>query len=194
MRVLLPPFMIYPLELKTAMLTTGLLLIAGHGYALMQPKTTQDFLRALPRSKPLGFVLLLIAAVWFWLLMKNIDLGEFSNWQTRILIFIPIAACLTWHYVEEFLAVRALGMIVLLAAEPLLESAFLRPEMSRLLLVSLVYVWVGFALFWIGMPFTLRDQIAWVSRSDGRWKAAALAGIAYGAALLLSLGMLHRAV
>jgi hypothetical protein len=192
MRVLLPPFMIYSLDLKTALLVVGLLLIAAHAFALLQPKAAQDFLRALPRSKPIGLVLLLIVTVWSWLLVKNIDLGEFSNWRPRLLIFVPVAAWLTWQYVDEFLAARALGMIVLLGAEPLLESAFLRPETGRLFLVTLVYVWVAFALFWIGMPYTLRDQIAWVSKNEGRWKSAAFAGIGYGVILLTLLATLRR--
>jgi hypothetical protein len=83
-------------------------------------------------------------------------------------------------------------MLVLLAAEPLLEAAWLRPEVSRLLLVTLVYVWITFALFWIGMPYTLRDQIDWVLRVPARWKIGCFAGIAYGAALLISRWTLHR--
>ena len=184
--------MIYSFDLKTAMLSVGALLILVHAYALLQPKTVRDFLVTLPRSRSAGLVLLLVVAVWSWLLTKSIDLGEFSNWRPKLLIFIPVATWLTWQYVEEFLAARCLGMLVLLAAEPLLEAAFLRPEMSRLFLVTLVYAWVSFALFWIGMPYTLRDQIAWVTKSDGRWKAAALAGIGYGAILIISLGTLHR--
>jgi hypothetical protein len=194
MRVLLRPFMIYSFDLKTALLAVGLLLIAGHGFALLRPKATRDFLRALPRSRSIGFVLLFVVAVWSWLLAANIDLGEFSNWRPTLKVFIPVAAALTWFYVEEFLAARCLGMLVLLAAEPLLEAAFLRPEMSRLFLVTLVYVWVSFALFWIGMPYTLRDQIAWVSRNDGRWKAAALVGIGYGTILIATIGTLQRLV
>ncbi len=185
--------MIYSFDLKTAILAVGLLLIAAHAFALLRPKATRDFLQTLPRSRSIGCILLLVVTIWSWLLAKNIDLGEFSNWRPKLLIFIPVAAWLTWQYVEEFLAARCLGMLVLLAAEPLLESAFLRPEMSRLFLVTLVYAWVAFALFWIGMPYTLRDQISWVTKTEGRWKTAALAGIGYGAILLLTLGTLHGA-
>ena len=132
------------------------------------------------------------ATVWSWWLVSTIDLGEFSNWRTRLEIIVPAAGVLAWLYVPEFLAVRALGMLVLLAAEPLLESAWLRPEMSRLLLVALVYVWVSFALFWIGTPYTLRDQIDWLLRTPARWKYACSGGIAYGAMLLISRWTLHR--
>jgi hypothetical protein len=186
--------MIYSLTLEKALLLTGLFLVAVHGYALVRAGKAREWLRAFPRSRSCGIVLLLIAALWSWLLIKNIDLGEFTNWRTRILIFIPIATYLTWRYVDELLAPRALGMVALLAAEPLLEAAWLRPEMSRLFLVTLAYVWIVFAVFWIGMPYTLRDQISWLVRSESRWKIAALAGLAYGALLLiLPLTLRHSA-
>lgn len=184
--------MIYSLSLEAALLITGLILIAAHAYAWVARESVQEGLRAFPRSPGWGLLLIAIAAVWSWWLIKTIDLGEFTNWRGRLLIIIPVAAFLTWRYVEEFLAVRALGMVALLAAEPLLESAWMRPEMIKLLLVTLVYVWIGFGLFWIGMPYTLRDQIRWLQRSPQRWQMACAAGIAYGAALLISALTLRR--
>lgn len=168
------------------MLLTGLFLLLTHGWALLKPRDARAWLRAFPRSKTLGVGLLAVAAIWSWLLIYRIDLGEFTNWRPRLLILIPIAFFLTVKYVEEFLAARALGMIALLAAEPLLEAAWLRPEVSRLFLVTLAYVWIGFAMFWIGMPYVLRDQISWVSKNEGRWRAAAFGGVIYGAVLLIS--------
>ena len=176
--------MIYPLKLELALVVTALFLLALHAIALMKPRESQAWLKAFPRSKTMGFLLFTIAAVWAEVLVYVMDLGEFTPWRPKVLVFIPIAYVLTLRFVEEFLAARALGMCVLLAAEPLLEAAFLRPEMSRLWLVSLVYVWIALALFWIGMPYTLRDQIGWVLAAEKRWRTAALAGLAYGALLL----------
>jgi hypothetical protein len=56
--------------------------------------------------------------------------------------------------------------------------------MTRLFLVALVYVWIVFAMFWVGTPYTLRDQITWVTGGEKRWRAAAFAGLAYGALLI----------
>lgn len=174
--------MIYPdwLQLKYTMLGVGLLLVVGHLLALVKPKAAQDWLRAFPRSRPAGVLLSIAAGAWFFFLVKLMDLGEFSTWRQTVLMLTPVATVLSILYMRDFLAVRALGTLVLLAAEPLLESAFMRPEQSRLLLVSLVYVWVLFAMFWVGMPYTLRNQITWVTASEKRWRAAAFAGIAYG--------------
>ncbi len=177
--------MIYPLSLELALVLTGLLLIGIHAIALAKSRETQGWLRALPRSKTMGWVLFTLAAVWSEILVYVIDLGEFTPWRPKLLVLIPIAYFLTLRYVEEFLAARALGMVVLLAAEPLLEAAFLRPEMSRLFLVTLVYVAIVFALFWIGMPYTLRDQVGWLTGAQSRWRAATCAGLAYGVLLLV---------
>ena len=184
--------MIYSLSLELALILTGLTLIAAHCFALARRSQLQRWLHAFPRSRSSGFVLLAIAAIWSWLLIANIDLGEFTNWRTRILVFIPIATVLTWKFVDEFLAVRALGMTALLGAEPLLEAAWMRPELTRLPLVIFAYALIGFAMFWIGMPYTLRDQIGWVTKHEGRWRTAAFAGIVYGAALLICALTLRR--
>ena len=86
---------------------------------------------------------------------------------------------------DEFLAVRALGMLLLLMAEPLLESAFLRPERSRLLLVALAYAWAVKGIFYVGMPYLMRDLILWVTKTRLRWNVMGAAGLAYGVALLI---------
>jgi hypothetical protein len=184
--------MIYSLSLETALLTVGILLIVAHGIALVQPDAVKAGLKTFPRSQFWGGLLLAFAALWFLWLVSNMDLGEFSNWRRTLKIGTPIAAVLAWLYVQEFLAVRALGMLVLLGAEALLEAAWMRPELSRLWLVSLVYVWITAALFWVGMPFTLRNQIDWVIAKPNRFKGAAIAGVAYGAILLISRLTLHR--
>ena len=159
------------------MLITGLFLVLVHGWALLNPREAKTWLQRFPRSRVWGIFLLTVATIWSWLLIYNIDLGEFTNWRPRLLVLIPIAAFLTAKYVDEFLAVRSLGMVALLAAEPLLEAAWMRPEWTRLFLVTLAYVWITIAMFWIGMPYILRDHAAWVIKEEGRWRAAALAGV-----------------
>ena len=184
--------MIYPLALGTAFIIAGLLLLVAHGLALFKPKAVQDWLRAFPRSRFWGTAMIVAATVWAWLLVTKVDLGEFSDWRFRLQLIVPIAGFLAWQYVDEFLSVRALGMVTLLAAEPLLEAAWLHPEGSRLVLVVLVYAYIVLAMFWIGMPYVLRDQIAWLTKNESRWRAAALAGVIYGALLLILVPTLHR--
>ena len=175
--------MIYSFSLQTVGLAVGLLLIALHLFALVNARESKQFLRVFPRSPWIGQALLIIDAIWSFALISTMDLGEFSSFKNAILIAIVVAAILTILYVEEFLAVRALGIFCLLAAEPLVEAAFLQPQTSRLLLTLLAYAWATLGMFWVGMPYLLRNQISWVSQTDRRWRAAAFGGIAYGAIL-----------
>ena len=178
--------MIYSFDLYTMGLLVGALLVALHGVALVQARGIQQFLRQLPRSREMGGVLLAVDAVWAFALVARIDLGEFSIYRPIFLAVIAVGFFLTLIFVGEFLAVRALGMLLLLAAEPLLEAAFLRPETSRLLLSVLAYVWATLGIFWVGKPYLLRDQIAWVTQTDLRWRVAAFGGVAYGVAVLVA--------
>ena len=178
--------MIYPFDLYTVGLAVGALLVVLHGVALVQADGIRKFLQRFPRSREMGGVLLAVDAVWAFALVARMDLGEFSLYRPVFLTVIAVGFFLVLAFVEEFLAVRALGMFLLLAAEPLLEAAFLRPEASRLLLSVLAYAWATLGIFWVGKPYLLRDQIAWVTKSDLRWRIAALAGVVYGAAVLVA--------
>ncbi len=176
--------MIYSLTLENALLLVGAALLAGHLVALIFGSAVLDRLRAFPRSETAGIVLFVAAAAWFAGLVAFTDLGEFSPMRSKFLIFTVVGSLLMLRFVREFLAVRALGMLLLLAAEPLLESAWMRPETGRLWLVGLVYGWIVTGLFYIGKPYVMRDAIAWLGATPGRWRLATWAGIGYGVLLL----------
>ena len=177
--------MIYPLELRQAGLLAGLLLVGIHALALARPRWVAGWLKAFPRSRGAGLVLIAAAGLWSLLLLQQLDLGEFSSLRTLLLAGTVAATVLSAIFMVEFLAVRALGMLLLLAAEPFLEAAFLRPEVSRLLLVVLAYAWIFAGLFWVGMPYLLRDQLSWILACPRRLVIAASLGVAYGVAILV---------
>ncbi|HEY5741490.1 MAG TPA: hypothetical protein VIS99_03025 [Terrimicrobiaceae bacterium] len=184
--------MIYSVTLETIGLITGFALLVLHGLAFWRPAETLNFLKRFPRSRPMGTLLIALAAIWSFLLIRSMDLGEFAQLRNLMLVGILAGAFLSWKYVEEFLAVRALGMLALLAAEPLLEAAFMRHETTRLLLVLLAYVWIVNGLFWVGMPWIMRDQIAWLTAKMPRFRLAVLTGVLYSGVLILCALFLWR--
>ncbi len=173
------------LPLRWAGLILGVLLLVAHLYALFNFKNLRPWLKRAPRDKTLGIVLLSLDLVWALVLMSSMDLGEFEKIRKIALLLLPVVYVLMILYVDEFLTARALGILLLLAACPLLDAAFLQLPVSRLLLPALAYVWILLGMFWVGMPYLLRDQIGWVTASEGRWKKLALSGIGYGVALLV---------
>lgn len=101
------------------------------------------------------------------------------------MILLPVTFFLVVAYVPEFLAVRALGTLMLLGASPVLHAAFLQPPATRLVLPILAYAWVVIGIFLVGMPYLLRDWISWATQNAGRWKLAAMGGAAYGVGMLV---------
>ena len=112
------------------------------------------------------------------------DMGEFFHLRSWFLMIIPAAFVLVLIFVREFLAVRALGALMLLVSGPVLTAAFLQPPASRILVPILAYVWIIVGMFFVGMPFLMRDWVNWATNTTVRWKAAVFGGIAYGLLML----------
>ena len=178
------PPRIYYLSLHLVGLVVGSIVLLAHLFALLRSDTAQKFLLKLPRSKTLGVALLGIDAVWCFWLISTMDLEEFAWLKPYIQVAIPALFFLTIIFVDELLAARALGILAMLVAEPMISAAFLRPETSRLLLVLLAYVWLTLGMFWVGKPYLLRDQITWVTKSVFRWRVATGLGVLWGALIL----------
>jgi len=176
--------MIYQLSLQTAGFIAGLFLLLVSLPSLIRPDLVRDWLVGLPRSRAGGIVLLSLAFLWSFWLLATMEMGEFSGFRRPLLIGLPIGFFLVLRFVEEFLAVRALGILFLLAAEPLLEAAFLRYEASRFFVTVFAYVLIVAGLLWVTMPYLLRDQISWGTRSPGRWRAINAIALLYGVAIL----------
>ena len=174
--------MIYDLPLQQVGVAVGLVLIALHAVALVRPGPASDWLRKFPRSPIAGRILLTVAALWVFLLVATMDLGEFSHLRRLLMLVVPAIYLMALYFVEDFLAVRGLAMVLLLTAQLLLDAAFLREPVTRLLLHILAYIWILLSLFWVGMPYLLRDQIQWLTSSPARFRLATTAGLVYGVA------------
>lgn len=183
---------------KLPLFGTGLVLalavIGISVYLLLKPQQATRLLKKFPRDHMAGQVLLGIGMVWFWLLIApenlgflsalEMDLGEFNGAKKLLRIAVPVTFILVCVSVKEFLAVRALGLLGLMIAAPLLEAAFLKDPASKVLIPLFAYALIIKSMFWIGMPYTFRDAANWVTASHSRLRAGAGAGLIYGLAIL----------
>ena len=172
------------IPLKGTGIVVALALILSHGWALNNTAKTQAFLKAFPRTYSWGVILLTIDFIWSEFALVNMDMGEFFNMRDKFMMIVAGGYIAVLIYVKEFLAVRALGALLLLVAGPGLTAAFLQPQTSRLLLPILAYVWIIVGMFFIGMPFLMRDWVNSLISKPQRWNLAVYGGIAYGFVLL----------
>jgi len=174
------------IPLKGTGIVVALALILSHGWALKNTATTQAFLKTFPRDYKWGVILLTIDFLWSEFALANMDMGEFFSMRDKFMLIVAGGYVGVLIYVKEFLAVRALGSLLLLVAGPVLTAAFLQPPVSRLLLPILAYVWIITGMFFIGMPFLMRDWVNTLIAKPQRWNLAVYSGIAYGVLLLVA--------
>ena len=172
------------IPLKGTGIVVALALILSHVWALKNTAKTQAFLKAFPRDYKWGAILLTIGFLWSEFALANMDMGEFFNMRRTFMMVVAGGYISVLMYVKEFLSVRALGSLMLLVAGPVLTAAFLQPPVSRLLLPIIAYVWIITGMFFIGMPYLMRDWVNWLIAKPQRWNLAVYSGIAYGVVLL----------
>lgn len=180
------------LSLQAVGLALGVLLIAGHLLALWRQDKILPWLSTVPRSMNIGTFFLTVSFLWALVVATSMDLGEFHQARWLAQFALPLFYVGTLFIANDYLGARALGCFLLLAACPVLDAAFLKPPVSRLLLSALAYGWIVAGLFWVGMPFTLRDQISWLQAKPSRYRLVCLGGLVYGV-LVLAAALLYYA-
>jgi hypothetical protein len=174
------------MSLLLATLLPGLLLIALGVPLLLNSSRAVASLKALPRSTTAALFFFGIGALWFLWNIWHLSAADFGDYRVLLTIGFAAVAVLAFKCVPDFLAVRGLCVLALLAASPLLGAAYMEYRFpQRLFMVALVYVFIALAI-WLGAsPFRLRDFFGWLFARPGRTRGfgAVLAG--YG--LLLGI-------
>jgi hypothetical protein len=173
------------MTLFLATLLPGLLLAAlGALLAWNDPRVVATA-KALPRSRRGAWVFFGGGAAWF--LWRVSRLGEadliFFQQPTLVLLAFGALAVLAFIYAPDFLAVRGLCVLVLLAAEPVLQAAYMEwQHPQRLLMVAAVYVALALALYLAAAPYRLRDFLGWLFERPARARGLGAALLVYGLA------------
>ena len=171
-------------SLSTAALITGLILLIVHVLAFVKAPSAMEKLKTVPRSQNIGTVFLTIDFIWGFIVASSIELGDFERLRWLAQFSVPVIYVAMLFWVNDYLGARAIGIFLLLAVCPVLDAAWLKTD-SRWVLTAFCYLYLTLGLFWIGMPYTMRDQISWASRTAGRFKGLALAGAGCGLVLMI---------
>ena len=167
------------------LLAAAALLLAGLPL-LVAPGRLETCLKAFPRHRALGVATLLLGGGWF--LWKILNLGQSDFGDYRHLLFLLFAATLlgSIFYVQDFLAVRGVAILLLLLANVGLKSAYALYDIpERLVLVSILYALIIAAVVYGIMPYRMRDTLNWLYGCTNRVRALGLVFSLGGVALLL---------
>jgi hypothetical protein len=176
-------------DLAVASTVVGLLGMAAGASLAAVPGFARRVIQAFPRHAWAGRVLAAVAVLWVAVLLRRMPLGWFDAYKSAIYVGAPVAFVLIIVYMDELLAPRALGGLLLLSATPLLNVAQWHPSALRLIVVVLAYGWVVAGMVLTVAPYQFRRAAGVCAGTKERCRTAGVAGCLAGAALVaLGLG------
>lgn len=173
------------MTLFTAALATGVFLVLlGCPLMLNHPGFVAG-VKAMPRAKGATYLFFGAGTLWFLFEVSRLSAADFGDYRTLLLAIFAVIAIGALRSVPDFLAVRGWCVLMLMAAGPLLDAAYMRYDYHARCLVSLVYVGILLAL-WLGaQPWRMRDFLGWLFARPARSRRLGAALTGYG--LLLTV-------
>jgi hypothetical protein len=169
------------MSLFLATLLFGLVLAVLGGLLALNRPAINAALQAMPRSPNGAMIFFGGAALWFlWITWHSSPADNVDPPRLITLLFAVIAA-ISFKCVPDFLAVRGLAVLVLLAGWHLRAAAYMEYEHPlRLLMVTPLFILIAISI-WLGVqPFRLRDFFTWLFLRSSRARTFGAALLVYG--------------
>jgi hypothetical protein len=163
--------------------------VLGKLAGLLFPQWAAGFLRAFPRSRGWAWALTVIDLLLVSYLVWTLPTSWFTPYRGVLLLVCPLAIYLVVTFVDELLAPRALGGLLLLAAAPVLAASRFHESQARLVMVVLAYSWVFPGMLLVASPWWFRKLTAPFVERPALLKLGSLFGMALGA-VLIYLGLM----
>jgi len=155
---------------------------------LLLPQRTRQVAKMFPRSRWPAWILTAIDLAWVAFVIHGAHLGRFEFVKPFIYPMAPIAFFLVIYYMDELLAPRALGGLLLLVSNPILNAARWYDTSWRLYMVVLVYIWVIVGMILVLSPFRFRKTMELILKNDAVCRISGMVGTLIGlSAVILAI-------
>jgi hypothetical protein len=121
-----------------------------------------------------------IGTVWFVYNVSIESLADFESMKKFLFALFIAIAIGTCVFVQDFLAVRALAILMLLLGKLMVDSARWVDTEWRLVMVVWAYVMIVAGMWLTISPWRLRDWIAYDTASPKRLRIFSAARFAFG--------------
>jgi len=141
-----------------------------------------DFLR----SKKWAYILFGLGTLWFVYILSQLGEADFGDFKGLLILLFGGAGLLSFFYLEDFLSVRGLCVLLLLSSRAIQDAAFMQDIPARLVVVSISYVVIVFAIYFGCLPYRMRDFFNYMYAKSVRQKIFSLTLVSTGVAILTS--------
>jgi hypothetical protein len=159
-------------------------------YGLTRPAQFAAAARKFPRNLPAGIFLMLLGTAWFLWNVNIEPIADFSAYKEPMMVAFAAVGILSCIFVQDFLAVRGLAVVMLLLAKLMVDTG--RPHLGETPWVYVIQVW-AYVLVVLGIWFTitpwrLRDLVNFATATETRVRFGSAIRLAF-AVFVIILGL-----
>ena len=152
---------------------------------LLKPADFGAAARKFPRYTPAGYPLMLAATAWFIWYVNQEPIADFAAMKPYLCAFFALVGVGACIFVQDFLPVRGLAVLLLVAAKLLVDTARWEETEWRLVITVLAYAWVIAGMWLTVSPWRLRDLLNWATANERRTRWLSAVRLAFALALIV---------
>ncbi|MDR0351753.1 MAG: hypothetical protein LBH49_03910 [Puniceicoccales bacterium] len=175
------------MELIVAELSVGLLLIFCGIFLIIKPLICERKCKIFMRSRLANWLAFGAAVSWFLWHITRLSEADFGQYKWIFFGFFLSVAVVVTLMIRDFLCIRGMAVLVLLASNELLAAAYMCEQKSRLFMVSFVYLAISVAIYLGIVPYKFRDFIEWLFKGKILPRLFGLLMLLYGIIVLSSV-------
>lgn len=176
-------------DLALAACALGGVKVAASLGSLYAPVAARRTWLGFARHEVAGWALTAAALGWAcWLLLKTPPFSVMPRIEPMVYVGGPLAFFILVIFLDQMLASRALGSLLILLANPVLAAARMNESPLSLVMTLLAYAWAVYGMVLVVSPFRFRQLAEYITDNSNRFRGGNLAGLAAGV-LLLVLGV-----
>jgi hypothetical protein len=171
---------IMAVKLSTLSICLGLAFAALNLIGLISPARFGAGARKFPRSVPVGYVLTLGGTAWFMWNVSHESLADFESLKPFLFTLFIGVGLGTCFFVQDFLAVRGLSILLLLLGKLMVDSQRWAASEWRLVIAVWAYAMVLGGMWFTVSPWRLRDMVYWATANESRIRVTSACRFAFG--------------
>ena len=170
------------LKLSTLSILLGVAVCVPQIYGMLKPAAFAAAVRKFPRSVPWGVALMVVGTLWFLWNLSQESIADFAAYKNVLFAGFAGVGLGTCIFVQDFLAVRGLAVVLLLLAKLMVDTG--RPALPDTTWVIVFQVWaylLVIAGIWFTVsPWRMRDFLDWGTATERRIKVGCGLRLAFG--------------
>lgn len=174
------------MSLSELSLWIGGVYVALHLPLVLAPERVRNLLKVFPRNFWVGAILATLALIWSALEVRAMPLGNYiEGYKWLLWILTPVALGMILMFMNELLAPRALGGLLLLVADPVLSIQCMYASRATWLIAVLAYGWVIAGAALVLSPYRFRQGVEKFCATNSSCRWAGTFGVVVGVVLLV---------